>query len=39
MAAVDYLRHTLQLGDVTLVKGSHAMHMEQIVAALEVPTE
>lgn len=34
--AVDYLRGNLREGDVVLVKGSHGLHMEKIVAALEV---
>ena len=32
---IDYLKEHLQKGDVVLVKGSHGMHMERIVAALE----
>ena len=31
----DYLSQSLRAGDVALVKGSHSMHMERIVAALE----
>jgi UDP-N-acetylmuramoyl-tripeptide--D-alanyl-D-alanine ligase len=34
-AAIDYLNHPLGAGDVALVKGSHGMHMERIVSALE----
>jgi len=33
--ATAYLRDTLKSGDVALVKGSHSMHMEKIVTALE----
>lgn len=33
--ATTYLLETLQLGDVALIKGSHSMHMEKIVSALE----
>ena len=33
--AVDYLRKSIQEGDVVLVKGSRGMKMEQIVAALQ----
>ena len=33
--ATAYLRETLQSGDIALIKGSHSMHMEKIVAALE----
>jgi UDP-N-acetylmuramoyl-tripeptide--D-alanyl-D-alanine ligase len=33
--ATDYLRRTVQEGDVVLVKGSHGMRMDQIVADLE----
>ncbi len=36
MQAIDYLRALLREGDVVLVKGSHAMRMDRIVAALEV---
>jgi len=32
---IDYLKEHLEKGDVVLVKGSHGMHMERIVAALE----
>jgi UDP-N-acetylmuramoyl-tripeptide--D-alanyl-D-alanine ligase len=32
---IEYLSHSLKAGDVALVKGSHSMHMERIVAALE----
>jgi UDP-N-acetylmuramoyl-tripeptide--D-alanyl-D-alanine ligase len=32
---IDYLKENLENGDVVLVKGSHGMHMERIVAALE----
>jgi UDP-N-acetylmuramoyl-tripeptide--D-alanyl-D-alanine ligase len=32
---IDYLKENLEKGDVVLVKGSHGMHMERIVAALE----
>jgi UDP-N-acetylmuramoyl-tripeptide--D-alanyl-D-alanine ligase len=34
--ATQYLNTSLKEGDVVLVKGSHAMRMDQIVAALEV---
>ena len=34
--AIDLLRTSLNAGDVVLVKGSHGMHMERIVSALEV---
>ncbi|MEN6531559.1 MAG: UDP-N-acetylmuramoyl-tripeptide--D-alanyl-D-alanine ligase, partial [Anaerolineaceae bacterium] len=33
--ATTYLRETLKSGDIALIKGSHSMHMEKIVAALE----
>ena len=33
--AITYLAQRLGSGDVALVKGSHGMHMERIVAALE----
>jgi len=33
--AISYLFETLKAGDIVLVKGSHSMHMENIVAALE----
>ncbi|MBN2256501.1 MAG: UDP-N-acetylmuramoyl-tripeptide--D-alanyl-D-alanine ligase [Anaerolineaceae bacterium] len=33
---IGYLQKTLKSEDVVLVKGSHGMHMERIVAALEV---
>jgi UDP-N-acetylmuramoyl-tripeptide--D-alanyl-D-alanine ligase len=33
---IDYLRKILKAMDSVLVKGSHGMHMERIVAALEV---
>jgi len=33
--AVDFLSDRLDANDVVLVKGSHAMHLDQIVAALE----
>ena len=34
--AIEYLRTFLQEGDVVLVKGSHGMRMDRIIAALEV---
>jgi UDP-N-acetylmuramoyl-tripeptide--D-alanyl-D-alanine ligase len=34
--AIPYLRSLLQAEDVVLVKGSHGVHMERIIAALEV---
>jgi len=34
--ATEYLRKILKNGDVVLIKGSNAMHMDQIVSALEV---
>jgi UDP-N-acetylmuramoyl-tripeptide--D-alanyl-D-alanine ligase len=34
--AAEYLSSSLNEGDVVLVKGSHAMRMDQIVASLEV---
>lgn len=34
--ATQYLRKTLKNGDIVLIKGSNAMHMDQIVSALEV---
>lgn len=33
--ATAYLRETLKAGDIALIKGSHSMHMEKIVSALE----
>ena len=33
--AIAYLRGTLKSGDIALIKGSHSMHMEKIVSALE----
>jgi len=33
--ATAYLLETLKSGDIALVKGSHSMHMERIVSALE----
>ena len=33
--ALAYLKEALHAGDVALVKGSHSMHMEKIVSALE----
>jgi UDP-N-acetylmuramoyl-tripeptide--D-alanyl-D-alanine ligase len=33
--AVEFLRNKFVEGDVVLIKGSHGLHMEQIVAALE----
>lgn len=33
---IDYLSTSLQPDDVVLIKGSHGLHMEKIVAALEV---
>jgi UDP-N-acetylmuramoyl-tripeptide--D-alanyl-D-alanine ligase len=35
-SAIEYLRQSLAGGDVVLVKGSHGIHMERIVNALEV---
>jgi UDP-N-acetylmuramoyl-tripeptide--D-alanyl-D-alanine ligase len=35
--AIDHLRKFLTKEDVVLVKGSHSIHMDRIVAALEVP--
>lgn len=37
-AAISHLRKTLTDKDVVLVKGSHGIHMERIVTALEVPS-
>lgn len=37
--AAEYLKANLQAGDVALVKGSHSLHMENIIAALEVREE
>lgn len=34
--AIDVLKTTLHANDIILVKGSHGLHMEQIVNALEV---
>nr|AGU01691.1 UDP-N-acetylmuramoyl-tripeptide--D-alanyl-D-alanine ligase [uncultured bacterium] len=34
-SAIPYLKENLTSGDMVLVKGSHSMHMETIVAALE----
>ena len=34
--ATEYLRKILKNGDVVLIKGSNAMHMDQIVSVLEV---
>jgi len=34
-AASEYLKTNLHEGDVALIKGSHAMHLEEIVNALE----
>jgi UDP-N-acetylmuramoyl-tripeptide--D-alanyl-D-alanine ligase len=34
--AIDFLQGRLGPKDVVLIKGSHGMHMERIVAALEV---
>ena len=33
--ATAYLLETLKSGDIALIKGSHSMHMEKIVSALE----
>jgi UDP-N-acetylmuramoyl-tripeptide--D-alanyl-D-alanine ligase len=33
---VDWLKHNLTSQDAVLIKGSHGLHMERIVAALEV---
>jgi len=35
-AAIDFLRKQLRAGDVVLIKGSHSLRMDRIVAALEV---
>jgi len=35
IGATDYLRENLKSGDIALVKGSHSMHMEKIITALE----
>ena len=35
MDSIGYLKSTLTTGDVVLIKGSHSMHMDQIVFALE----
>jgi UDP-N-acetylmuramoyl-tripeptide--D-alanyl-D-alanine ligase len=35
-AAINLLKGTLKTNDVVLIKGSHGLHMERIVAALEV---
>lgn len=35
VSAIPYLQENLKSGDIVLVKGSHSMHMETIVAALE----
>jgi UDP-N-acetylmuramoyl-tripeptide--D-alanyl-D-alanine ligase len=35
MESIGYLQSTLTDGDVVLIKGSHSMHMDQIVFALE----
>jgi UDP-N-acetylmuramoyl-tripeptide--D-alanyl-D-alanine ligase len=35
MDSIGYLQSTLSDGDVALIKGSHSMHMDQIVFALE----
>jgi UDP-N-acetylmuramoyl-tripeptide--D-alanyl-D-alanine ligase len=37
--AIAHLRNSLKEKDVVLVKGSHGIHMERIVTALEVPYE
>lgn len=34
--AIEYLKATLSAGDVALIKGSHGLHMDRIVSALEV---
>ena len=34
MNSIGYLKSTLTTGDVVLIKGSHSMHMDQIVFAL-----
>lgn len=36
--AISHLRKSLSEKDVVLVKGSHGIHMERIVTALEVPS-
>lgn len=33
--AIDFLQNRLQKGDVVLIKGSHGLHMDRIVSALE----
>ena len=33
--AIDFLQENLKKGDIVLIKGSHGMHMEEIVNALE----
>jgi UDP-N-acetylmuramoyl-tripeptide--D-alanyl-D-alanine ligase len=34
---VDWLKQHLKPDDVVLVKGSHGLRMDKIVAALEIP--
>lgn len=36
MEAIEFLRNYLRADDVVLIKGSHGMHMEEIVNALEL---
>ena len=35
--AIEHLRHMLTPGAFVLVKGSHGMHLEEIVEELRVP--
>jgi UDP-N-acetylmuramyl pentapeptide synthase len=36
--AIAHLQNALTEKDVVLVKGSHGIHMERIVASLEIPS-